>query len=70
MNDIINDLKIDEFIWIIFITLSILNIIGDKYLIEYYTYNDNNKNKQAKDIFTLSVSITLIIYLYLLYKRS
>ena len=68
-NNAIKELKIDEFIWIIFIILSIINIIGDKCLINYYKYNNKDKNKQAKDIFTLSVFISLIIYIYLLYKR-
>ncbi len=70
MNDnAFNDLRIDEMIWVIFIVLSILNIIGDECLIEYYSFSNDNKNKQAKDIFTISVFISLIIYLYLLYKR-
>lgn len=70
MNDsAIEELKIDEFIWVIFIILSILNIVGDKCLENYYKYNNNDKEKQAKDIFTLSVFVSLIIYLYLLYKR-
>ena len=68
-NDIVNDLKIDEVIWILFIFLNILNIVGDECLIDYYKYNKLDKNRQAKDIFTFSVFITLIIYIYLLYKR-
>lgn len=68
-NEVINDLKIDEVIWVIFIVLSIINIMGDNCLIEYYKYNNSSKNKQAKDIFTFSVFISLVIYLYLLYKR-
>ena len=65
----VSELKIDEFIWVIFIILSILNIYGDKCLEDYYKYNIDYKNREAKDIFTVSVFITLIIYLYLLYKR-
>ena len=70
MNDnLISDLKIDEIIWIIFIFLNIINIVGDECLISYYKDNKLDKNKQAKDIFTFSVFITLNIYIYLLYKR-
>lgn len=65
----IKELKIDEWIWIIFIILSILNITGDEIEKDYYqTHNPNNKTK-SKKIFQLTVLISLIIYIYLANKN-
>ena len=62
MNNNIKEIKIDEIIWGIFILLSILNIIGD----------ENKKihnNKKAKNIFTFTIAISFIIYLYIFKKN-
>ena len=69
MDSKINELRIDEVIWITFIILNILNIIGDEYEKDYYINNNDERDILAKDIFTFTVFISLIIYLYILYKR-
>ena len=53
----IENLKIDEVIWVIFIFLSIINIIGDECKKEYYVNQDKNKEELSKISF-------LIILLY------
>ena len=61
----INELHIDELIWGIFIFLSILNIYGDELEIDYIISNKFNSKTKAKKIFTLTVFISLIIYIYI-----
>lgn len=65
----IKELKIDEWIWVIFIILSILNIWGDECEKDYYFHQEELKDETAKKIFTFTVFISLCIYLYLLYQR-
>lgn len=68
-NDKLTELKIDEWIWIIFIILSALNIFGDEYEKDYYIHHDVYKDSIAKKIFTFTVFISFLIYLYLAYQR-
>ena len=65
----LKELKIDEWIWIVFIILSVLNIFGDEYEKDFYTKNDTQKDQTAKKIFTFTVFISFLIYAYLLYQR-
>ena len=62
--DKIKELKIDECIWIVFIILSALNICGDEFEMEYYTSNNWGSDRRAKKIFTFTVFISFIIYVY------
>ena len=64
-NNILTELTVDEWIWIIFIILSILNIYGDYVKKEGIIYNDYQKGISTKKIFTFTVFISLIIYIYI-----
>lgn len=68
-NNKIKELKIDEIVWLTFIALSVLNIIGDEYEIDYYQYNNQKKDKNAKKIFTLTVAVSTLIYIYFFKKN-
>ncbi len=68
-NDKLKDLKIDEWIWVVFIILSALNIFGDELEKDYYLHHNTTKDKTAKKIFTLTVFISFLIYCYLAYQR-
>ena len=63
------ELKVDEWIWVIFIILSILNIFGDECESKYCITNNNYHRKISKNIFTFTIFISLLIYLYLEYQR-
>ncbi len=67
--DQIKELVIDEWIWVIFIILSVLNIFGDEFEKDFYQENDNFKDQNAKNIFTFTVFISFLIYCYILYQR-
>lgn len=62
-NDDLKEVKINEWIWIIFVILSLANIYGDE--LEKNTLNQNHiHNKKAKNIFLITATIALIIYFY------
>ena len=65
----IHELKIDEWIWIIFIILSSLNIFGDECEKRYCITDNNYQKKISKCIFTFTIFCSLLIYLYLEYQR-
>ena len=65
----INRLNFENIIWIIFAILSIANIIGDnneKHFLQ--TYNHDYKDN-ANHIFELTITFTLIIYIYFLMRN-
>ena len=63
--DKISQLRIDEWIWVIIIFLSIMNIFGDECEKDFCIYHNTIKKKQAKKIFIFTLFISLLIYLYL-----
>jgi len=63
------ELQIDEIIWIFFIIISIINIIGDEFEKDYCKNNNPNSLNTSKNIFTFTLSISLLIYIYILYLR-
>ena len=68
-NTRLKELQIDEIIWIIFITISIINIIGDEFEKNYCTTKNQNSLNKSKNIFTFTLFASLIIYSYILYTR-
>lgn len=67
--DRMNELKIDEWIWVIFIFLSIMNIFGDECEKDYCVTHSYQEKTRAKKIFTFTVFVSLQIYLYFEYQR-
>lgn len=62
-NNELREVTINEWIWIIFVFLSIANIYGDE--LEIKTLKEQEKhNKKAKKVFLITSSIALIIYFY------
>lgn len=65
----INELVIDEWIWVVFIILSALNIGGDE-IEKKYCINHEEKDKNlSKKIFKITVLSSFLIYLYLASKN-
>lgn len=65
----LNELKIDEWIWGVFIILSILNISGDEIEKHYCYYHLKKDKERSKKIFTLTVFVSFLIYIYLAYRN-
>lgn len=63
----ISELVIDEWIWVVFIILSILNITGDE-CEKKYCYNNSIDDKiRARRIFKFTVFVSFLVYSYLAY---
>lgn len=60
----IKKLNIDDFICVIFIGLALLNIYGDSNDRNYLLTHDIHFKDTSNKIFTFTVFITLIVYIY------
>ena len=65
----VTELVIDEWIWVAFIILSVLNINGDELEKKYCINHEENAKSKAKNIFTITVFVSFLIYFYLAYKN-
>ena len=63
------EITIDEWIWVIFIILSIMNILGDELEKKFYKEKDISSKNLSKSIFTLTVLTSFFIYIYLSYRQ-
>lgn len=62
-NNDLQEVTINEWIWIIFVILSLANIYGDE--LEKNSLQENNcRDKNARKIFLTTASVALIIYFY------
>lgn len=62
-NNELKEVIINEWIWVVFLILSLLNIYGDE--LEKKTLKENEKhNEKARKLFLVTASVALIIYLY------
>lgn len=57
-------LDFENLIWCTFIIISIMNIIGDNDEKAFLNSNDSSYKQEANEIFELTLSVTLLIYLY------
>lgn len=65
----VSELVIDEWIWVVFIILSILNISGDEIEKHYCYYHEKKDKETSKKIFKITVFVSLLIYIYLAHKN-
>lgn len=64
LNDDLKRLRFEDIIWIVFIVLSVLNIIGDKDEEEYILTHNGMYKKDANKVFEITLVVTFFIYLY------
>lgn len=57
-------LKFENLLWIVFIFLSFLNIIGNGLEIQSIRYDDKKEENKANQIFEFTLFLTLLLYLY------
>jgi len=69
IKDEINRLNFEDWLFIIFIILSILNIYGDNLLKKYLIENKEIYENNANEIFLITTIITTIIYIYFFYRN-
>lgn len=62
--DRLNDIKIENFIWIIYIGIILLSWYANSKEKNFILYNDNKSKKEYQGLMILIFSILLIVYLY------
>lgn len=65
----LKELKIDEWIWVVFITLSLLNIFGDELKKDYQLHHTDKSFSTSRTIFTITIFVSFLIYVYLVYRN-
>lgn len=60
----IKRLNFEDFLWIIFIAIALLNIFGDYNEKEYLKSNDKYYKNKANSIFEIALFTTFLIYIY------
>ena len=66
-NETINDLKrlkFENFLWILFAILCIMNVFGDYNEEEYLVTNNQEYENKSNKIFEITLIVTLLIYIY------
>ena len=64
----LNELKIEDFIWVIYIGIIILSWYANSLERKYYTENDNKAKKDYRNIMIGIFIVLLIAYFYFLYS--
>lgn len=62
-------LNFENFIWVVFIGLCLLDIVGDEYLKSFIKTNDKNDELVANKIFLFILVVSFFIYLYFLIRN-
>ena len=65
----IKRLNLENIIWIFFIVLSALNIVGDNEEKKYLETHQENYHNLSNHIFLLTIVLTLFIYIYFFYRN-
>lgn len=61
-------LDFEDFLWVVFMILAGLNIYGDYDDKKYLKSNVISYKEESNSIFTLTLTITFLIYLYFLFE--
>ncbi|MBR1377047.1 MAG: hypothetical protein IJ565_04465 [Bacilli bacterium] len=64
--DRLNDLKIEDFIWVIYIGIIVLSYYSNSLERKYILYNDMESKEKYRKIMIFIFSILIIVYLYFL----
>lgn len=66
LNDKLKELKMEEFIWIIYIGIIALSFYSNMFERQYFIYNDLKSKDNYRKILILIFSILIFVYLYFL----
>ena len=64
INNKLKEIKIENFIWIIYIGIIILSFYSNNLEKKYFLYNDLDSKERYQKIMILIFSILIIVYLY------
>ena len=60
----INHLKFEDFLWVVFAILCLINVYGDCNDKEYLKTHNNTFRKNSNKIFEFTLIVTFLIYIY------
>ena len=69
MENTISKLKVEDFIWIIYIFIAIFALISNYYERKYYYFKSVQDRKKYRYINITIFEVAIIIYLYFLYQN-
>ena len=69
VNERLKELKIEDFIWVIYIGIIFLSWIANSLEGKYFLFNDLISKEKYREIITIIFSILVIVYFYF-YKES
>ena len=62
----LKQLKIEEFIWLIYIGIIVMSWYSNKFERKYFIYNDEKSRESYQKMIILIFSILIVVYLYFL----
>ena len=66
VNEKLKELKIEDFIWLIYIIIIFMSWYSNYLERKYFIYNDTNSKEQYRKIIITIFSILIIVYIYFL----
>ena len=66
LNNKLKEIKIEDFIWVIYIGIIILSWYSNSLERKYYIYNDINSKNKYRETLIIIFSILIVVYLYFL----
>lgn len=69
LNDDVKRIKVEDYIWIIFIILSLLSIYANHDELKYIALHDKKYKNEAKSIGKFTLEISILIYIYFLLRN-
>lgn len=63
-------LKFEDFLWVIFALLALMNIYGDNLQKQYLNTHLQYYEKEANDVFLFTLIVTLLIYIYFFIRNE
>lgn len=64
INQRLEDIKIEDFIWVIYIGIIILSYISNVYEKDYFINNNNDSKKKYKEILIFIFIVLILVYIY------
>lgn len=68
-NDIVRRLNFENFIWVVFIVVSLLDIYGDELIKKSVTENDKEAQEKANNLFLFIILVSILVYVYFFYRN-
>ena len=68
-DDLVKRLNFENFIWIIFIVVSVIDIYGDELIKKGVKENNKEAQRKAENLFLGVALISILVYIYFFYRN-